>query len=105
MSGKGIFNITKISSVKFGDCDELLNLVTFRYCLKMHPACNTVLSSHGATLTRDGGWYYVGTTKVAAALGALNSIWTFMSNRSLCQLHLKDVWMVSALYSVCAVYL
>ena len=67
--------------------------------------CNTVLSSHGSTLTRDGGWYYVRTKKVAAALGALIRIWTFMSNRSLCQLHLKDVWMVSALYSVCAVYL
>ena len=63
------------------------------------------LSSHGSTLTRDGGWYYLGTKKVATTLGALNLILTFMSNRSLCQLHLKDVWMVSALYYVCAVYL
>ena len=43
--------------------------------------CNTVLSSHSSTLTCDGGWwmYYVGMKKVAAAQGALNRIWTFLS--------------------------
>ena len=63
--------------------------------------CNTVLSSHSSTLTCDGGWYYVGMKKVAAAQGALNRIWTFLSTSASPQGCVDSISFVF----VCAVYL